>query len=46
VREATALMDEGRVKLPRGANAEDEEEDDFDDEDDSDMRGTFPGAGP
>ena len=34
------------MKLPRGPNAEDEAEDDFDDEDDTDMRGTFPGAGP
>ena len=48
VREATTLMDEGRVKLPRGAGAaaEADEDDGFDDEDEADVRGTFPGAGP
>jgi EAL domain-containing protein (putative c-di-GMP-specific phosphodiesterase class I) len=47
VREATALMDEGHVKLPHGESAQDADDDDFNDfEDDTDMRGTFPGAGP
>jgi diguanylate cyclase (GGDEF)-like protein len=53
VQEATALMREGQVKLPRGlaaAEAEDDDEDDVDGDsgahvDEAGPRGTLPGAG-
>ena len=45
VREASALMLEGRVKLPRGDGDEADDEFEDEDEDGPDARGTLPGAG-